>query len=205
MLDYCRVKKIFDKGFGFLTSLYYKEPVFFHFQRVKDPAVKEKLEKLKRGEVYLFFTSGTKNGKRRVLKLWLDIKDADKNLLPDFVVRIKQELNGGKINIFEIAYVIKQLRMNNFLEMNDLREIISSEKMLKTPSLIKAILLDDELNNLETINILVEKLESKNITNKEWISSIEEIFINKTIAVHIKSEDLLTSQRRTDLLHIKIL
>ncbi|MDZ7767029.1 MAG: hypothetical protein U5K00_21870 [Melioribacteraceae bacterium] len=35
LLDYCRVKKIFDKGFGFLSSLYHKENVFFHFSGIR--------------------------------------------------------------------------------------------------------------------------------------------------------------------------
>lgn len=179
LLDYCRVKKISEKGYGFLTSLYYPESVFFHFQRVKDPAIKEKLEKQKRGEVYFFFTSGLKDGKRRVLKLWLDIKHADQNLIPDFIVRISEELNDGKINIFEIAHVIKHLRENNYLQKSELQKIISSAKMLKTPSLIKAILIDEELKNLEIIELLVSKLESKKITNEEWINSVTDIIIIK--------------------------
>ncbi|RJP59086.1 MAG: hypothetical protein C4543_07255, partial [Ignavibacteriales bacterium] len=81
-LDYCRVKKISEKGYGFLTSLYYSENVFFHFNGIKDPVVKDKLEKMKRGEIYFYFTSTAKNNKRRVYKLWLDISEVEKELIP---------------------------------------------------------------------------------------------------------------------------
>ena len=174
LLDYCRVKKIFDKGYGFLTSLYYPEPVFFHFQRIKDPDIKDKLEKLKRGEVYLYFTSGIKNEKRRVLKLWLDIKHADQNLIPGFIKRIILELKDGKTNIFELAYIVKQLRKNNYLTRDDLREIISSQKILKTPSAVKVIL-EDELIDAEKLNQLVEQSESNKITNEKWIDLVWDI------------------------------
>ena len=174
LLDYCRVKKISEKGYGFLTSLHYPEPVFFHFQRIKDPETKEKLEKLKRGEVYLYFTSGSKDGKRRVLKLWLDIKLADQNLIPDFIDRIISELNSGRTNIFELAYVVKQLRENNYLTGNKLREIISSEKILKTPSAVKAILTEGSFD-AEKLSFLIEQSESKKITNEFWTDSVLDI------------------------------
>ena len=172
LLDFCRVKKIFDKGFGFLTSLFYNEPVFFHFNKVKDPDIKTKLEKLKRGEVYFFFTSVLHNGKRKVYKLWLDVKDVDKNLLPDFVERIIEEMNGGKVNVFETAYVIKQLRENDFIDAVKFREILLSKKMIKTPSVLKAVLRIDEDKYLDNLNILIEKLETKQISENEWADSV---------------------------------
>ena len=107
LLDFCRIKKIFDKGFGFLTSLYYQENVFFHFSIIKDEAAKEKLEKLQRGEIYVYFTSRLKDGKRKVSRLWLDITKVDKSLLPKFKFRIIEELNSGRTNLFELAHVDK--------------------------------------------------------------------------------------------------
>ncbi|MBU2494668.1 MAG: hypothetical protein KJ571_18760 [Bacteroidetes bacterium] len=172
LLDFCRVKKIFDKGFGFLTSLYYNEPVFFHFNKVKDPDIKEKLEKLKRGEVYFYFTSVIHNGKRKVLKLWLDVKDIDNILIPDFIERLIEELNDGRINVFEIAYVIKQLRENDFLSKETLSEILQTKKMLKTPSVLKAVLRTDEEKFSENLNILIEKLETKQISENEWVEEV---------------------------------
>lgn len=171
-LDFCRVKKIFDKGFGFLTSLYYDEPVFFHFNKVKDPLIKEKLEKLKRGEVYFYFTSVFHNEKRKVNKLWLDIKDVDKDLIEDFIKRIIAELNDGKINVFEIAHVIKQLRENDFIDSEKFREILLSKKMLKTPSVLKSVLKNDEGRFSDNLNILIEKLETKQISENDWVDSI---------------------------------
>jgi len=171
-LDFCRVKKIFDKGFGFLTSLYYEEPVFFHFNKVKDPLIKEKLEKLKRGEVYFFFTSVFHNGKRKLNKLWLDIKDVDKNLLPVFIERIIHEMNDGIINVFEIAYVIKQLRENYFITAEKFREILLSKKMLKTPSVLKAVLRNDENIFSDNLNILIENLETNQLGKNEWADSV---------------------------------
>ena len=172
LLDFCRVKKIFDKGFGFLTSLYYDQPVFFHFNKVKDPAVKEKLEKLKRGEVYFFYTSILYKEKRRVYKLWLNVKDIEENLIPDFVDRLIYELNEGKINVFEIAYVIKHLRENDFINKEKFTEILNSNKMLKTPSVLKAVLKDDEKDLSDVINALIEKLETKEITDGNWSENV---------------------------------
>ncbi|OGU36724.1 MAG: hypothetical protein A2068_03720 [Ignavibacteria bacterium GWB2_35_6b] len=179
LLDFCRVKKIFDKGFGFLASLYYEEPVFFHFNKVKDPDIKVKLEKLKRGEVYFFFTSVFHNGKRKVLKLWLDVKDIDKNLIPDFVERIIEEMNGGKINVFETAYVIKQLRENNFISKEKLEEILFSKKISKTPSVLKAIISNNEEGLSKKIDEAIELLETKKINYADFAEVVLRNFYNE--------------------------
>jgi len=57
VLDFCRIKKIFDKGFGFLSSLYHQENVFFHFSKIKDKEKRQSLFDLKRGIISVFFTS----------------------------------------------------------------------------------------------------------------------------------------------------
>lgn len=172
LLDFCRVKKIFDKGFGFLTSLYYDEPVFFHFNKVKDPSAKEKLEKLKRGEVYFYYTSIIHNDKRRVYKLWLDVNDIDKNLIPDFIERIIEELNDGKINMFEIAHVVKKLRENDLLDKIKLRDILESKKMLKAPSLLKAVLLESEVKENDFFDKLIADIESNKIDSGSWTDAV---------------------------------
>ncbi len=177
-LDYCRVKKIFDKGFGFLKSLYYKEPVFFHFNNVKDPAAKEKLEKMKRGEVYFYFTSTLYKGRRRVYKLWLDIGDIDKELIPQFSDRIIEEFISGKTNPFEVAYVVKQLRKNDYLSKENFKKIISSQKMIKTPSILKTMLIENETDKLENLEESVTLLENNKLTADEWIESVLSIFNN---------------------------
>ncbi len=131
LLDFCRVKNIFDKGFGFLTSLYFEEPVFFHFNNVKDKAIKEKLEKLNRRDVYFFFTSVPHNNKRKADKLWYNVNDIPQELFPEFIEKIIEELNGGKTNVFEIAYAIKQLNENDFISKEKLQEILNLSSVLK--------------------------------------------------------------------------
>ncbi|MCZ7604098.1 MAG: hypothetical protein M5R37_14645 [Melioribacteraceae bacterium] len=171
-LDYCRVKKISEKGYGFLTSLYYSENVFFHFNGIKDPVVKDKLEKMKRGELYFYFTSISKNSKRRVYKLWLDISEVEKELIPDFVKKIIEEFIFGRTNPFEVAYVIKQLRENSKMDFDSFEKILHSDKLLKTPSILLAMLTEKELKNKNTIEELVEQLESQQINSDEWIKLI---------------------------------
>ena len=179
LLDFCRVKKIFDKGFGFLTSLYYNEPVFFHFNKVKDPAAKEKLEKLKRGEVYFFYTSITHNDKRRVYKLWLDVNDIDKNLINDFIERIIEELNSGKINIFELTHVLKLFREEKLLKVEHLLKALKSIKLLRTPSAVITILSESEEEKKVKLEKLLQSYESKNLSPKQWIEEAAKIFISK--------------------------
>lgn len=170
-LDYCRVKKISDKGYGFLTSLHYDQNVFFHFNGIKDPNVKEKLEKMKRGDIHFYFTSYLMNGKRRLQKLWLDLSEVDRELIPDFAERITGEFISGETNPFETAYVIKQLRKYNFLNKKNFQNILTSEKMKRTPQLLKAMLLE-ELDEVEQIDNLIEKYESQKISKEEWTENI---------------------------------
>ena len=172
ILDYCRVKKIFEKGFGFLTSLYYQEPVFFHFNKVKDEATREKLEKLKRGEVYFFYTSVMFKGKRRVYKLWLDVKSIDKILIPEFIDRIIIELNDGKTNVFELAHVIKILREEKCVSKEKFKEILNTKKLLKTPSMLKPTFSEEELIRFDDIQKVFDDLLDGTITKDEWIKMI---------------------------------
>ena len=178
-LDFCRVKKIFDKGFGFLTSLYYDEPVFFHFNKVKDPSVKEKLEKLKRGEVYFFFTSILYKGRRRVYKLWLDVKDIEKQLIPGFIERIIEELNSGTINIFELTRVLQFFRDEGLLTNEQLLKSLSSSKLLKTPSAVLTILNKKEKKEKEELEKLLHEYEEKGISKDQWLSSTLNILIKE--------------------------
>ena len=155
-LDYCRVKKIFEKGFGFLTSLYFPENVFFHFSKIKDPVVKEKLEKLKRGEVYLFYTSKSVKGKRRVDKIWLDVKDIDPKLIPPFIRRIIEEFNDSKINIFELAHVVQLLRLNGKITKNQFEKILNSERVKRIPKSIISMLSKEEIEMFDDLQKLID-------------------------------------------------
>ncbi len=170
LLDYCRVKKIFDKGFGFLKSLYHDENVFFHFSRIKDEEVKRKLEKLERGEVYLFYTSYLRGNKRRADKIWLELSDVDKNLIPSFADKITDEFIYGKTNPFEVAHVIKLLRENKYFSLEKFRKILSSAKLQKTPSILKGMLTENEQSN--EIDNLISQLEIDSIAKDKWVEEI---------------------------------
>lgn len=180
-LDYCRVKKLSDKGFGFLTSLYYNESIFFHFNKVKDADAKEKLQNFKRGEVYFYFTSKLNNGKRKVDSLWLDISDVNKQLLPKFVSRIIQEFDAGKTNPYEVAYVIRELRKNKFINREDFTKIVDSSRLLKLPAILKSFLYDEEKHRLSDLENLITKFENREIDENSWkISVISEFFNDQT-------------------------
>ncbi len=174
LLDFCRIKKIFEKGFGFLTSLYYKENVFFHFSKIKEPAAKEKLENLQRGEIYIFYTSVLKDGKRKVSRIWLDIKDVDKKFLPKFKFRIIEELNSGNTNVFELAHVIKELRINNLLNEGEFNKVLRSEKVVKIPSAIAAMLTEPELELFENGSDFFRSYDSASPVHEEWVTYISD-------------------------------
>jgi len=145
LLDFCRVKKIFDKGFGFLSSIYFEENVFFHFSKITEPGVKDALQNMKRGVVYVFYTSQLKNNKRKVRRLWTDIKKVDTRLIPAFVEKVIDEFENGKTNMFETAHVIKALREADYLDKNLFQKILKSSKLKKTPSVVKAMLTENEI------------------------------------------------------------
>lgn len=153
-LDFCRVKKIFEKGFGFLTSLYHKENIFFHFSKIQDEEKHKLLSNLKRGVVSVFFTSKFANGKRRVNKVWLNVEDIPKHFFADFIDRLILELNNGQINPYEIMDALNQLRETNNLSEKNYREIIRSSKIKKNPSILLKLISDNELpiqNDLKMI------------------------------------------------------
>ena len=145
LLDFCRVKKIFDKGFGFLSSIYFEENVFFHFSKITEPGVKDALQNMKRGVVYVFYTSQLKNNKRKVRRLWTDIKKVDTRLIPAFVEKVIDEFENGKTNMFETAHVIKALREADYLDNNLFQKILKFPKLKKTPSVVKAMLTENEI------------------------------------------------------------
>jgi len=144
-LDFCRIKKIFDKGFGFLSSLYYKENVFFHFSKIKDKEKRQILLDLKRGVLSVFYTSKISNGKRKVDKVWLDINEVPPNLISDFIDRLIWELNDGTTNPFEIFDALNQIKKINKLTKQNLSDIILSKKIVINPSVLDKLLSHDEI------------------------------------------------------------
>jgi len=93
-------------------------------------------------------------------------------LIPDFVKKIIEEFIFGRTNPFEVAYVIKQLRENSKMDFDSFEKILHSDKLLKTPSILLAMLTEKELKNKNTIEELVEQLESQQINSDEWIKLI---------------------------------
>ena len=144
VLDFCRVKKIFKKGFGFLASLYYPENVFFHFSKIKDEEKRKELLTLKRGVVSVFFISKLLNGKRKVDKVWLDILEVPEKYLNNFVGRLILELNDGKVNPFEIIDALNQIKVIGKLTEQNCRDIILAKKILINPSILDKIFSDEE-------------------------------------------------------------
>ncbi len=156
ILDFCRVKKIFDKGFGFLTSLYHFENVFFHFSKIKDEQKREVLLTLKRGVVSVFYTSKLQNGKRKVDKIWLDAAEVPSNLIHDFIDRLILELKDGRTNPFEIIDALNQLRALGKLTIQNYSDIISSEKIKKNPSILLKLISENETDSLEKLSSLFQ-------------------------------------------------
>lgn len=144
VLDFCRIKKIFDKGFGFLTSLYHTENVFFHFSKITDLEKRTALENLQRGVVSVFYTSTISNGKRKASRVWLDIAEVPEVLIPKFIDRLILELNDGTVNPFEIIDALKQLKDINKLSEEHLQGIILSKKIHINPSILDKIFSDEE-------------------------------------------------------------
>lgn len=137
MLDFCRVKKINEKGFGFLKSLIYPEDVFFHFSQITKEEIKEKLDKMKRGDFFLYFISKkTNEGKRKVFKLWYNLKDVPKHLLSDFVNLVINKFYDDKINVFDLLYAFGEFRQVYELKEADLIRIFNSKKIQHNPTTI---------------------------------------------------------------------
>ena len=175
ILDFCRVKKIFEKGFGFLTSLYYPENVFFHFSKIDDDEKRKALSALKRGVVTLFYTSKLSNGKRKVDEVWLNIEDVPEKLLSDFINRLILELNDGETNPFEIIEVLSQLRRIKNLTKQNYKDIFSSKRILKNPSILLKMFSEDEKEVLDKLTDFIEELKNKNLSEleqREFLNSL---------------------------------
>ena len=172
LLDFCRVKKIFDKGFGFLSSINYTQDVFFHFSKIRDEKVREELQKLKRGVVYIFYTSQAEKSKRKVSRMWLNLKNVPDYLIPEFKCKIIDELNDGKTNVFELAYIIKELRSIGHIQRKDFKLVLNSKKIISNPSVIEQMLNEEDLKQFEDINRFLINIRDQNIKNDIWSAEI---------------------------------
>lgn len=158
-LDFCRVKKIFDKGFGFLTSIYYDDTVFFHFSKIRDQEIKEKLNGLKRGVVYLFYTSTSSKGKRKVDKIWFDVNKIEPKLIPAFTFKIVDSFNGSKTNLYELAHVVMLLKESGYFNRSHFEKLLNTSSIKKIPSLISSLLSEAEKVKINDLDILIEEAD----------------------------------------------
>ncbi|MFH0733875.1 MAG: cold shock domain-containing protein [bacterium] len=165
-LDFCRVKKIDEKGFGFLKSLYYENDIFFHFSQIKKEEFREKLEEMKRGEFFLFFTSLLQpNGKRKVSNIWYLINDIPKSYHIQFKAKIIEALAEGKTNLYDLLYVFVELKKLDLISKVDLNSILMSKRIMNLPTTILPFLNSEEINEFKII-LNMEKI--KNLPNKPY-------------------------------------
>ena len=178
-LDFCRVKKFNEKGYGFLKGIYYPEDIFFHLSKIKNDVFKEKFDNLVRGSFFLYFTSFEKGGKRKVNTFWYDLNDAPKEYVPFMVDRIIYHLNEGRVNLFDLIYVINELKKYDLLPENKMKEILKAERIISKPTVILEHLSDDELKFL-TGNLEIEKLQ-KLPDNEQpyWLEDLISFLENK--------------------------
>lgn len=151
-LDFCRVKKIDEKGFGFLKSLYYQRDIFFHFSQIKKEDFKEKLTQLKRGEFFLFFQSKElPDGKRKAARIWYSLQEVPQELLEDFKNRIIKEFDDGSVNLFDLIYVYSELKKLKMISLEDSEKILKSKKVSSLPTTIIDYLNEDEKETFKKI------------------------------------------------------
>lgn len=173
-LDFCRVKKINEKGFGFLKSLYYPKDIFFHFSQIKKEEFQDKLKKMKRGEFFLYFISKElPDGKRKAIKFWYSIEDVPVEYYEIFFERILKELNEGSTNVYDCLFAINELKNVGFINDDRLRKVFYSKKILALPSTILPYL---QKNEIEEFKKIVITDEIKNSENKPyWYEDFEKV------------------------------
>jgi hypothetical protein len=132
---------------------------FFHFSSIKDKVVKEKLNDLKRGVVYVFYTSTPNRGKRKVNKIWLQIKDIDPKLIPPFVFKIIDSFNGSKTNPYELAHVVLLLREADYFNKNNFEKLLKTTTIKNIPSIIRSMLSETEIKSVTDLDDLMKQAE----------------------------------------------
>lgn len=149
-LDFCRVKKIDEKGFGFLKSLYYPGDVFFHFSQIKKEEFVEKLNHMKRGDFFLYFTSKPRNdGKRKVNLVWYNLADVPAEYIEGFSERIAREFTSGTVNLFDLYFIFDELRKLQLVSSDFVSGILQSPRILKLPATILPFINDVEKEELK--------------------------------------------------------
>ncbi|GMU87658.1 MAG: hypothetical protein AMXMBFR48_28990 [Ignavibacteriales bacterium] len=163
-LDFCRVKKIDEKGYGFLKGLHYPFDIFFHFSQIQRDDFREKLNKMKRGDFIIYFTSKLQpTGKRKADKIWYALESVPADLIPDFSVRIIAEFNTGTINLYDLLYAFDELKKGSHLTPELINEVLNSQKVKNLPTTILPYISKEEYQRLlEFLNFdSIKENESK--------------------------------------------
>lgn len=173
-LDFCRVKKIDAKGFGFLKSFYYPNDIFFHFSQIKNQEFSEKLNEMKRGQFFLYFISKPRpDNKRKVDKLWYSLNDTPKELHSGFLEKIILEFNEGSTNIYDLLFAFSEMKKFGIIDARQTERIISSGRIHSLPTTIVPFLSPQE------IKLLKEKLNlaeiSKSPSPPFWYDEISRL------------------------------
>ncbi len=153
-VDFCRVKKIDEKGFGFLKSQHYRNDVFFHFSQIKREELLAKLTKLKRGDFFLFFTSKARpDGKRKVDEIWYEVEEIPVAKIPGLVEALAREFEEGSTNLYDLLFVFGELKKLNYLFPEVVERILGSAKLMNLPVTVLPYLTGAEktilINNLK--------------------------------------------------------
>jgi cold shock CspA family protein len=161
-LDFCRVKKIDEKGFGFLKSLHYPGDIFFHFSQIRKEDFREKLNHMKRGDFIIYFVSKLQpNGKRKADKIWYLLSDVPAELIPGFAERIISEFSTGTINLYDLLYAFDELKKGNCLSSGQTDEVLNSQKVKNLPTTILPYISKEEYGRL------LKFLEFESLAQKE--------------------------------------
>ena len=151
-LDFCRVKKFDEKGYGFLKSLYYPNEIFFHFSWIKKELFQEKLQAMKHGDFFLYFVSQLQeNGKRKTQKIWYSMEEVPAELIPEFSARLIYDLNEGKTNTFDILHGFSELKRCGYLTPELLTAFLSARKIVSMPTTILPFLDKEEIIILKSL------------------------------------------------------
>ncbi len=148
-VDFCRVKKIDEKGYGFLKSLHYKNDVFFHFSQIEREELLAKLTKLKRGDFFLFFTSRERpDGKRKVDNIWYEVKEIPVEKVPGVIDVLLREFEDGNTNLYDLLFVFGELKQLGYIFPFVVDRVLACKKILNLPTTILPYLSDDEFKKL---------------------------------------------------------
>lgn len=170
-LDFCRVKKIDEKGFGFLKSLHYPVDIFFHFTQIKKEDFLEKLNDMKRGEFFLYFISKQQqDGRRKAARIWYSLNSVPEEFIDGFIQTLIREFNEGNTNVFDLLHAFDELRKINKLSDGQIQSVLTSGKILNLPTTILPYLTEEEVHQFKKLLNLDEMEKSK--TKPFWFDDV---------------------------------